>query len=102
MEHEIKLRLKWQHAWPDRPGNHFSALSPDYEWCHNVVGSILRRTHGPTEGLWDWSLTAIVREIPAVTRGVKSTPRAAAAELERCWFEVLANPANADSLKRPK
>lgn len=89
MEHEIELRLKWHHTWPDKDSD-FVAKAPGYDGPVARIYETLKA--GSLEMHWFWSMTAHGPEIShnaGDTSGYEATPREAAKRAEDAWFFAI-------------
>jgi hypothetical protein len=72
--------LRWRPTWieaPEKPD--WIAIDGDF-----VVGRIMLYEHGPSQGLWSWSITGII--LPAGTGGgTAATAKEAARALRDAW-----------------
>lgn len=87
IEHEIELRLKWRHTWPDREAD-FVAEAPTYS---GNVGQIyyVPEHHGPKAGSWYWAFQAFADDISRNIGhpfGHEPSARETAARVEAAWF----------------
>lgn len=87
MEHEIELRLKWRHTWPDREDD-FCAEAPTFD---GSVGRIYRHDSGPSKGQWFWAFQAHGYDISRTgdLSGYEPSARQAAKRVEDAWFFAI-------------
>jgi len=88
MEHEIELRLKWRHTWPDREQD-FVAEAPGYSGSVCRIYESLKA--GSTATHWFWAMNAHGYEISRAgrTSGYEATARQAARAAEDGWFAAI-------------
>lgn len=87
-DHEIELRLRWRHTWEDRESD-FVAEAPGYD---GPVGRIYESIQpGGTGTHWFWAMNAHGDFISRAGKnsGYEATPRQAAQQVEKAWFEAI-------------
>lgn len=87
-DHEIELKLRWRHTWEEKD-NDFVAEAPGYP---DTVGRIYESiVPGGTGTHWFWSMNAHGAFISRAGKnsGYEATPRQAAQQVEKAWFEAI-------------
>lgn len=88
-DHEIELKLRWRHTWEEKD-NDFVAEAPGHP---DTVGRIYESIKpGGTGTHWFWAMNAhgpqVSRNIGKLS-GYEDTPRKAARQVEKAWFEAI-------------
>lgn len=87
-DHEIELKLHWRHTWEEKDHDYVAEAPGHPDTVGRIYESIVP---GGTGTHWFWAMNAHGAFISRAGKnsGYEATPRQAAQQVEKAWFEAI-------------